>query len=94
MNRKREAWTRIPGSADVRPIFRGKDWNSCDKLLTGLYGKVTTRAVLLYIPPYSPDLNPIEEMWSKLKAYLRKAKARRADTLLAAITDGFKTIAY
>jgi transposase len=37
------------------------------------------RAMLLYIPPYSPDLNPIEEMWSKLKAYLRKVKARTSD---------------
>jgi transposase len=49
-------------------------------------------AQVRYIPPYSPDLNPIEEMWSKLKAYLRKVKARTADNLLTAITDGFKTI--
>jgi transposase len=52
----------------------------------------TAGAALLYIPPYSPDLNPIEEMWSKLKAYLRKVKARTSENLLAAITDGFKTI--
>jgi hypothetical protein len=31
-------------------------------------------------------------MWSKLKSYLRKVKARTSDNLLAAITDGFKTI--
>jgi transposase len=48
-------------------------------------------ATVMYIPPYSPDLNPIEEMWSKLKAYLRKAKARTNDGLLAAIVTGFKT---
>jgi transposase len=48
-------------------------------------------ATVMYIPPYSPDLNPIEEMWSKLKAYLRKAKARTNDDLLAAIATGFKT---
>lgn len=30
----------------------------------------------LYLPPYSPDFNPIEKMWSKLKAYLGKAKVR------------------
>jgi hypothetical protein len=41
----------------------------------------TTGATLLYIPPYSPDLNPIEEMWSKLKAHLRKVKARSSDNL-------------
>lgn len=33
-------------------------------------------ARLLYLPPYSPDLNPIEKMWSKLKNVLRKMKAR------------------
>jgi transposase len=49
-------------------------------------------ARLVYIPPYSPDLNPIEELRSKLEACLRKVKARSADTLLAAVADGFKTI--
>ena len=29
----------------------------------------------LYLPPYNPDLNPIEKMWSKLKSYLRKEKS-------------------
>jgi len=37
------------------------------------------------LPPYSPDLNPIEKMWSKVKAYLRKAKARDAETLYQSI---------
>ena len=37
------------------------------------------------LPPYSPDLNPIEKMWSKVKAYLRKAKARDADALYQAV---------
>ena len=35
-----------------------------------------TGAKLIYLPPYSPDLNPIEKCWSKIKTYLRKAKAR------------------
>ena len=47
---------------------------------------------VLHTPPYSPEFNPIEEMWSKLKAYLRKIKERNADTLINAITNGFKTI--
>ena len=38
-------------------------------------------AKLLYIPPYSPDLNPIEQAFSKLKALLRKAKPRSFDTI-------------
>lgn len=39
----------------------------------------------LYLPPYSPDLNPIEKMWSKLKAILRKWKLRSADLLPTAV---------
>jgi transposase len=42
-------------------------------------------ATVLYLPPYSPDLNPIEEMWSKMKAYLRKMKARTEDLLCSAV---------
>ena len=52
----------------------------------------TTGAMLLYLPPYSPDLNPIEKAWSKLKQFLRTAKARTADTLDQAITDALKSI--
>jgi transposase len=42
-------------------------------------------AALIYLPPYSPDLNPIEYAFSKLKAILRKAAARTLDELWAAI---------
>ncbi len=42
---------------------------------------------LLYLPPYSPDLNPIELAFSKLKALLRKAAARSVEDLWAAIAD-------
>ncbi len=38
-----------------------------------------------FLPAYSPDLNPIEMMWSKVKALLRKAEARTAEDLQAAI---------
>ena len=40
-----------------------------------------TGATLCYLPPYSPDLNPIEKMFSKLKALLRKAAHRTVDAL-------------
>ena len=40
-----------------------------------------TGAALLYLPPYSPDLNPIEKFFSKLKALLRKAAKRDVDAL-------------
>lgn len=42
-------------------------------------------ARLLYLPPYSPDFNPIEMAFSKLKAYLRKTAARTVDDLWDAI---------
>ena len=38
-------------------------------------------AQLLYLPPYSPDLNPIEKAWAKLKQLLRAAKARTKEAL-------------
>jgi transposase len=42
-------------------------------------------AELRFLPPYSPDLNPIEKMWSKVKAFLRRAKARTQEELYKAI---------
>ena len=44
-------------------------------------------AVLLYLPPYSRDLNPIEQAFAKLKALSRKAAARTVDDLWRAIAD-------
>jgi transposase len=42
-------------------------------------------ASLRYLPPYSPDLNPIEQFFAKLKSLLRKAAARTLETLIEAI---------
>ena len=44
-------------------------------------------ATRLLLPPYSPDFNPIEQAFSKLKALLRKAAARTVDDLWAAIAE-------
>jgi transposase len=44
-------------------------------------------AILLYLPPYSPDLNPIEMAFAKLKTLLRKAAARTRDSLWDAIAQ-------
>jgi transposase len=49
-------------------------------------------AELLYLPPYSPDLNPIEKAWAKLKQRLRAAKARSKETLHQAITEALPHI--
>jgi transposase len=40
---------------------------------------------ILFLPAYSPDLNPIEKMWSKVKACLRSAEARTQSALIQAI---------
>ena len=45
-----------------------------------------------FLPPYTPDFNPIELMWSKLKAHLRKLKARSVNLLDTAIVSAFETI--
>jgi len=56
-------------------------------------GKAVRRAIreagakLLFLPKYSPDLNPIEQVFSKLKHLLRKAQARSYDAILAAIGE-------
>lgn len=47
---------------------------------------------VLYLPPYSPDLNPIEMCWSKFKARLRQISARSYDVLSEAISNALKTI--
>lgn len=49
-------------------------------------------AQVVFLPPYSPDLNPIEKMWSKIKAYLRKVKARTEETLWTAVGAGFDLV--
>ena len=45
-----------------------------------------------YLSPYSPDYNPIEKCWSKIKTYLRRAKARTYDALMQAIKEALPTI--
>ena len=49
-------------------------------------------ASVLYLPPYSADLNPIEMMWSKIKAYLRKTKARTRESLYNAVVEALNLV--
>ena len=49
-------------------------------------------AELLYLPPYSPDMNPIEKAWAKLKELLRAAQARTREVLEQAVADALKRI--
>ena len=50
------------------------------------------RARLLYLPPYSPDFNPIENLWSKVKQVLRSLSPRNAAQLLRAAAAAFAAI--
>jgi transposase len=52
----------------------------------------STGARLLYLPPYSPDFNPIEQAWSKIKQLLRSAKARTLEALESAVADALAAI--
>ena len=46
----------------------------------------------IYLPPYSPDFNPIEKLWSKLKSVLRKMKVRALKDLPTAVDTAFKSV--
>ena len=70
----------------LAPILKQGDVVTLDNLSShkGEMAKIALRkrgAWLLFLPPYSPDLNPIEMSFSKLKTYLRKVKARTIETL-------------
>lgn len=51
-----------------------------------------TGAALLYLPPYSPDFNPIEKCWAKIKQILRSLKARTAEALDQAMAQAVASI--
>lgn len=72
------------------PELRSGDVVVMDNLsshkVKGVRQKIEARgAELLYLPSYSPDLNPIEKAWAKLKTLLRSAKARSKEALDEAI---------
>ncbi len=49
-------------------------------------------ASVWYLPPYSPDLNPIEKLWSKVKAWLRRVAARTVEGLLQAVGEALRAV--
>lgn len=53
-----------------------------------------TGATVLYLPPYAPELNPIEHTWSKLKALLRRAEARTLRALAGALDVSSSEISH
>jgi transposase len=61
--------------------------------VVGVEQSISARgARLIYLSPYSPDFNPIEQCWSKIKTFLRAAKARTIEALLEAIKQALATI--
>ncbi|MDQ4123153.1 MAG: transposase [Acidobacteriota bacterium] len=60
------------------------------RLVQALFEKA--KVELLFLLPYSPNLNPIEMCWSKLKTYLRAAEARTYEKLSEAIGVAIKEI--
>lgn len=75
-----------PGDVVVMDNLSSHKVNGVGKLIEAV------GAEALYLPPYSPDLNPIEKAWAKLKQLLRTAKARTREALDQAIADALKLI--
>jgi transposase len=74
------------------PELRGGDIVILDNLSTHKMQRVgeliaACGAEVRYLPPYSPDLNPIEQAFAKLKAHLRQAAARTLDDLQSALVE-------
>jgi transposase len=61
--------------------------------VSGVRGAIeAVGAEVVYLPPYSPDLNPIEKLWSKVKTWLRRAGPRGMQGLIDAIGDAFHRV--
>ena len=65
---------------------------SCHKIKGVKEAIEAVGASVRYLPPYSPDLNPIEMMWSKMKSLLRKWRRTTVPELHAVIPDAFKAV--
>ena len=82
---------------NLAPTLRPGDVVVMDNLpahkVTGIMELIHARgAAVLFLPPYSPDLNPIELCWSKIKNALRKAKARTRDALIDALAQALRSV--
>jgi transposase len=81
----------------LAPVLRADELVILDNLAThkirGVREAIEARgAGLLYLPPYSPDFNPIEPMWSKIKQVLRSHAPRSDQQLLLAAKAAFQSI--
>ncbi len=79
------------------PALRGGDvvvWDNLSPHKAREVGQTIERAgaTLMPLPPYSPDLSPIEPCWSKVKGHVRDVEARTAETLGQAAAQGFASV--
>lgn len=102
------ACMHLPGAADTEafvtylgevlcPTLRRGDIVVMDNLAVHKSPQVTALveavgAEVRFLPAYSPDLNPIEKMWSKIKSLLRSHEARTPEELDEAISKAFSKI--
>ncbi len=85
------------GENFVRPCLKPGDVLVLDNLGAHRASRIEEIAVgcgatVIWLPPYSPDFSPIEQMWSKLKTHLRKVKARTNEELDCAVSEGLQLI--
>ena len=81
----------------LAPTLRVGDWVVLDNLSVHKGSPVRSAieargAQIIFLPPYSPDLNPIELCWAKVKTALRAAKARTWDTLVDALASALRAV--
>ena len=68
------------------------DNSSVHKVHNVLDSVIIKGVTVVFLPPYSPDFNPIELLWSKMKTFLRKAKAHTKDNLEEALNQALDSI--
>ena len=68
------------------------DNSSVDRAKDVLDSIIERGVTVLFLPPYSSDYNPIEMLWSKMKSFLRKRKARTHYALMEAINEALNNI--
>ena len=81
----------------LAPTLKKGDIVFMDNVRTHLVDRVEEAieahgARVFYLPPYCPNFNPIEQLFAKLKSFLRKTKARTVDRLLKAIESFLNTV--
>ena len=81
----------------LAPTLQVGDWVLLDNLSVHKGSPVRSAieargAQVIFLPPYSPDLNPIELCWAKVKTALRAAKARTWDALIDALANALRSV--